>query len=66
MKSFYILTLICLISLSVAEKARWDNYQVWSVALSNEEQVRVFQEIELKPDGVSFNFILLQRLLSRI
>lgn len=54
MKIFHILSLICLLGLSVAEKARWDNYQVWSLAVSNDDQLGVLQEIELKPDGVSF------------
>lgn len=36
------------------EKARFDNYRVYSIAIDNDEQLQVLQELENHPDGLSF------------
>ncbi|XP_063700285.1 zinc carboxypeptidase-like [Culicoides brevitarsis] len=51
MKIIHFFAVLCLVGLAVAEKARFDNYQVWSLEISNDEQLKVLQEVELKPDG---------------
>lgn len=37
-----------------ADKARYDNYRVYSVSVENEEQLQVLGELEMRPDGTSF------------
>lgn len=37
-----------------AEKARFDNYRVYSAYIENKEQLKVLHELELHPDGISF------------
>ena len=37
-----------------AEKARYDNYRVYSVYIENEEQLKVLRELEIHPDGIEF------------
>jgi hypothetical protein len=36
-----------------AEKARYDNYRVYKIAIDNEKQLEVLKQIENRPDGVS-------------
>lgn len=45
-----------LVSLNLvsAEKARFDNYRVYSIEIANEEQLRVLQQLENRQDGLSF------------
>jgi hypothetical protein len=40
-------------SLVAADKARFDNYRVYSVAVETEEQLKVLREIEETSDSVS-------------
>lgn len=54
MKVFVLSILIAGFLVACAEKARFDNYRVYSVHIENEEQLKVLQELELHPDGVSF------------
>lgn len=37
-----------------AEKARFDNYRVYSIEIKNEEQLKVLQQIENHQDGLLF------------
>lgn len=39
--------------LTAADKARFDNYRVYSVAVETEEQLKVLREIEETSDSVS-------------
>jgi hypothetical protein len=39
--------------LAAADKARFDNYRVYSVAIETEEQLKVLREIEETSDSVS-------------
>lgn len=36
-----------------AEKARFDNYKVYTIQVENEKQLNTLQELEGTPDGVS-------------
>lgn len=37
-----------------AEKARFDNYRVYSIEIANEEQLKVLQQLENHQDGLTF------------
>lgn len=37
-----------------AEKARFDNYRVYSVSIRDERQLNILRELEIYPDGISF------------
>lgn len=37
-----------------AEKARFDNYRVYSVKIENERQLELLQNLENAPDGISY------------
>lgn len=39
------------------EKARFDNYRVYSVNIQNEKQLNVLRELEAHPDGISFRMM---------
>ena len=41
------------VGLAGAEKARFDNYRIYSVKISNEVQLRQLQDIDRHLDGVS-------------
>lgn len=42
------------ISLGFSEKARFDNYRVYSVQIDNSQQLRILQELENYQDGLTF------------
>lgn len=44
---------ICLAH-GIEDKARYDNYRVYSVHLKTDEQVKIFQEIEARSDSYIF------------
>lgn len=54
-----LLALAC-VSSAFAEKARYDNYRVYTVAIQTEKQLETIQSLENNPDGVRhfffFNF----------
>lgn len=54
MKIFVLAILVAGFMVACAEKARFDNYRVYSVYIENEEQLKLLQELELHPDGISF------------
>lgn len=47
------IVLACFI-VTFGEKARYDNYRVYSVEIQNEKQLKVLQELEKYRDGSSF------------
>uniref|UniRef100_A0A336MCF7 Zinc carboxypeptidase A 1 n=1 Tax=Culicoides sonorensis TaxID=179676 RepID=A0A336MCF7_CULSO len=51
MNLIYVLGFIFVLGVISGEKVRWDNYQVWSLAVTNDNQLKVLQDIELRPDG---------------
>lgn len=52
---WFILVVICVkISVIFCEKARFDNYRVYSIKIENEKQLKVLQELESNPDGFIF------------
>lgn len=38
----------------LGDKARFDNYRVYSVNVENDEQRKVLNELEISADGISF------------
>lgn len=40
-------------AVTAVEKARYDNYRVYSIFVENQEQLNLLKEIENNPDGVS-------------
>lgn len=40
-------------AVTAVEKARYDNYRVYTVSVETQEQLSLFKEIESNPDGVS-------------
>lgn len=55
MKLFVVLPVILgYFSLISGEKARFDNYRVYSIEIENVEQLQLMQELENQRDGLSF------------
>lgn len=55
MKTFLSLLAITLsIGVSVADRARFDNYRVYQFKVESEKQLNILREIENFPDGYSF------------
>jgi hypothetical protein len=48
-----VVSVLLLSSATLAEKARYDNYRVYSLSVETKEQLEVLQAIEEYPDGVS-------------
>ena len=54
MKQFLIFVIIVsLFGVSLAERARYDNYRIYKVSVENKDQLAVMKMIEENPDGVS-------------
>lgn len=45
---------LLIVHISRAEKARFDNYRVYSVKIENEKQLELLQNLENVPDGISY------------
>lgn len=45
MKSFIVIC-VCLLSLAIAEKVRFDNYKVYSAHIQNDQQMKIIQQLE--------------------
>lgn len=43
-----------LLSIAVADRARFDNYRVYKLSIETEKQLEVLRQIENYPDGYSF------------
>lgn len=54
MTIFAAILIFIVLSVVAAEKARFDNYRVYSIEIKNGEQLQVIQQLENHPDGVSF------------
>lgn len=54
MKLFVVAVFIACFTAALGEKARYDNYRVYSVNVENEEQLKVLNELEAYPDGTRF------------
>lgn len=54
MKTFVLAILVAGFMVACAEKARFDNYRVYTVYIENEEQLKVLRELEIHPDGIQF------------
>lgn len=50
----FVVLIVAQISVSFCEKARFDNYRVYSIKIENENQLQILQELENNPDGVIF------------
>lgn len=48
-----LFALLCAFVVEPSEKARYDNYRVHEIFIDNEEQLKLMQEIDRYPDGVS-------------
>lgn len=46
-----LLALAC-VSSAFAEKARFDNYRVYTISIQSEKQLQTIQALENNPDGV--------------
>lgn len=57
MKSIVVTILIASLVVVLGEKARFDNYRVYSVNIENVEQLNVLRELETYPDGISFRMM---------
>lgn len=53
MTKLFIL-MITAVTVIAAEKARFDNYRVYSIEIENEDQLQVLQQIENHQDGLLF------------
>lgn len=54
MKSFAVAIFIACFVVALGEKARFDNYRVYSINVENEAQLKVLHELEAYPDGTLF------------
>lgn len=54
MKTFVLAIFVACFMVACAEKARYDNYRVYSVYIENDEQLKVLRELEIHPDGILF------------
>lgn len=54
MKAFVVLIFVACFVLAFGEKARFDNYRVYSVNVENEAQLKVLNDLEAYPDGTLF------------
>lgn len=54
MKIFVLAIFVACFMVASAEKARYDNYRVYSIHIENEDQLKELQELEIHPDGISF------------
>lgn len=54
MKAIIFIVLLVFVVLSLSEKARFDNYRVYSIEVETDEQLKVLKEIENQQDGLLF------------
>lgn len=54
MRLIVVAILIACFIVALGEKARFDNYRVFSVSIKNEKQLNVLRELEIHPDGILF------------
>lgn len=54
MKTLAFLVILISSQTIYCEKARFDNYRVYSIVIDDNEQLQVLQQLENNPDGLSF------------
>lgn len=54
MKSFVLAIFVACFAIAFAEKARFDNYRIYSVSIENDHQLNVLRELQNYPDGITF------------
>lgn len=54
MRSFALGIFVACFVVAFGEKARFDNYRVYSINVENDEQLTVLRELEAYPDGTLF------------
>lgn len=55
MKAFELaIFVVCFWQIVCSEKARFDNYRIYSVNIENDEQLNVLHDLQIYPDGISF------------
>lgn len=54
MKLFVVAIVVACFVGAFGEKARFDNYRVYSVNVENEEQLKILNDLEAYPDGTMF------------
>lgn len=54
MKFIFFVSLLVNVALTLGEKARFDNYRVYSIEVENDEQLQVLTELENQQNGLLF------------
>lgn len=54
MKTFELIVFGACIAIVFGERARFDNYRIYSVHVENGQQLNVLRELEIHPDGILF------------
>lgn len=57
MRSFVLAIVVACFAIVFAEKARFDNYRIYSVSIETDEQLNVLRELQNYPDGITFQTI---------
>lgn len=53
MKLFELTIFVACFAVVFAEKARFDNYRIYSVNIENDEQLNVLRDLQNYPDGIT-------------
>lgn len=53
MKFFVLVIFVFDFSIIFAEKARYDNYRIYSVSIESDQQLNVLRELQNRPDGIT-------------
>lgn len=54
MYTFKLVVIFACHLLISGEKARFDNYRIWSARIQSEKQLELLQNLENSPDGISY------------
>lgn len=54
MKLFFVVSFVACFVIAFGEKARFDNYRVYSINVENEAQLKALKDLEAYPDGTMF------------
>lgn len=57
MKFFVLTIFVACFAIAFAEKARFDNYRIYSVNIENDQQLNVLHDLQNYPDGITFQTI---------
>lgn len=53
-KMIVFISILIFFNIIAADKARFDNYRVYSIEIKNEQQLKVLQQLENHQDGLLF------------